>query len=366
MANTDWALAVGINKYPDPTFQALDGPEADAKDFFDWATSKEGGGVAASRAKLIVSSQFKPAADAIDAEPTAEAVQKFFERLDAAAQKNDEKGAGLLAGRRLYIYLSGHGFAPDEDETALLMANAAKNKLKHHVPGKAWANLFYRSGYFEEVLLFMDCCRNVLPQTILNTPSVSVRDNPQAIQNGHRLYAFATKWGAESRERVFAKGKSRGVFTMALMAGLRGGACEPGTDGITAMSLRSYLFNNMREFLAKQDLENPQIPKEPDIEPPNQQASDFPIVKVKDPPKGGAVRILLAPADAGKVINIRNGAFQIVKNTTAKPPEWKLVLPRGLYLAEIVGGPEAKPFEVKVSGVKVPGPGKEAVDVDFR
>jgi len=364
MANTDWALAVGINKYPDPVFPPLDGPEADAKDFFDWATSKDGGGVLASRAKLIVSSQFKPAVDAIDAEPASKIVERFFEKLDAIAQKSDKKGDGLVAGRRLYIYLSGHGFALDDSDTALAMANAARNRLKHHIPGKAWANLFCLSGYFEEVLLFMDCCRNDMPRTIPNPPSVSVSPNPGAVRR--RLYAFATQWGAESRERVFAKGKSRGVFTMALMAGLRGGACEPGTDQITAMSLRSYLFNNMREFLAKQDLENPQIPKEPDIEPPNQQESDFPIVKVKNPPKGGAVRILLPPGAAGNVINIRNGQFQIVKKTTAKPPEWKFVLPRGLYLAEIVGGPAAKEFEVKVSGVKVPGPVKEAVDVDFR
>jgi hypothetical protein len=364
MANTDWALAVGINKYP--AFPPLDGPEADAKDFFEWVISKDGGGVARSRAKLIVSSQFKAAVDAIDAEPTAEAVQKFFEKLDAVAQKNDEKGEGLLVGRRLYIYLCGHGFALDDSDTALAMANAAKNRLKHHIPGKAWANLFHRSGYFEEVLLFMDCCRNDLPRTIPNPPSVSVSPSPGAVQNGHRLYAFATQWGAESRERVFAKGKSRGVFTMALMAALRGGACEPGTDRVTAMSLRSYLFNNMKEFLGKADLENPQIPKEPDIEPPNQQASDFPIVKVKNPPKGGAVRVLLPPAAAGKTVNIRNGQFQVVKTAKAKPPAWTLQLPRGLYLAEIVGGPAAKPFEVKASGVKVVGAVKEAVDVDFR
>ncbi len=364
MANTDWALAVGINKYPDPAFPRLDGPEADAKDFFKWVTSKDGGGVATSRARLIVSSQFRPAVDAIDAEPTAEAVQKFFEKLAAVAKKNDEKGDGLAAGRRLYIYLSGHGFALEDKDTALAMANAARDRLKHHIPGKAWANLFCVSGYFEEVLLFMDCCRNDLPRTIPNPPSVSVSPNPGAAR--HRLYAFATQWGAESRERVFAKGKSRGVFTMALMAALRGGACEPGTDRITAMSLRSYLFNNMKEFLGKKDLENPQIPKEPDIEPPNQQASDFPIIQVKNPPKGGAVRILLPPAEAGKTINIRNGQFQVVRTQKAKPPEWKLDLPRGLYLAEIVGGPAARPFEVKASGVKVAGAAKEAVDVDFR
>ena len=356
MANKDWALAVGITKYPDSTFEPLDGPEADAKDFFDWVTSKEGGGVSRQCARLVVSSQFRKPRSAIEAQPAAEAVQNYFEQLDEMARETDE----LMLGRRLYIYLSGHGFAPNDNESALLMANAGRNRLKHHIPGKAWANLFYRSGYFEEVLLFMDCCRNILPQTIPNPPSVSVRDNPDAIQKGRRFYAFATKWGAASRERVVARGKSRGVFTLALMEGLRGRACEPGSNRITAMSLRSYLFTNMRDFLAPADLNNPAIPKEPDVEP-SQQSADFTIVEVKDLPRGAPVRILLPAEVAGKTINIRDGQFQIVATRRAQPPEWSKVLPRGLYLAEIVGGPAAMPFEVRASGTR-----KEAVCVDFR
>jgi uncharacterized caspase-like protein len=352
--NTDWALAVGITQYPE--FEKLDGPEADATDFYEWVTSKDGGAVKTNRSRLIVSSQFKKPASSISAQPAAAAVEAFFEQLDAEARNNER-----FVGRRLYIYFSGHGFAPSDSETALLMANAAKNRLKHHVPGKAWANLFYRSGYFEEVLLFMDCCRNILPQTIPNLPSVSVPDNPQAIQTGRRFFAFATKWGAEARERRIAKGKSRGVFTTALMEGLRHGkACAPGTNRITAKSLRGYLFNNMAEFLSKADKENPEIPKEPDIEP-SQGQSDFTIVELKNPPAMEGARIVLGAATTGKTINIRNGQFEIIKTSKAKPPEWTVQLPRGLYLAEIVGGPAAKAFEVKAAPK-----GKELVRVDFK
>jgi hypothetical protein len=358
MAARDWALVVGVTKYPDPAFDPLKGPEADATDFYAWVTSKDGGGVPLKQAKLIVSSQFKKSASPIDAQPAAEAVTKFFEALDVRAQENDKNGKGLVAGRRLYIYFSGHGFAPSDTETALLMANAAKNRLKHHIPGREWANLFYRSGYFEEVMLFMDCCRNILPQTIPNPPSVSVRNNPQAIKKGRRFYAFATEWGAESRERVIGKGKSRGVFSMALMEGLRGRACEAGTNRVTAKSLRSYLFNNMKDYLGEADLRNPDIPKEPEIEP-SQKALDFTIVDVKNPPKGSVVRVLLSPKLAGLTINIRSGQ-DVVATGKATPPAWKRELPRGLYLAEVVGGPKAaKPFEVR-------GAAQEVVNVDFR
>ncbi len=145
---------------------------------------------------------------------------------------------------------------------------------------------------------------------------------------------------------------------MALMEALRGRACEPGTNRVTALGLRSYLFNSMKEYFSEQDLKNPLIPKEPDLEPP-QDSRDFVIVEVKKPPPQTVVRVLLPDSAAGKTINIRNGAFAVVATGKAKPPEWKGRLPRGLYLAEIVGGPAAKPFEVKAAA-------REVVDVDFR
>lgn len=351
----DWALSVGVGKYPDPAFPQLKGPEIDAKDFHSWVTSETGGSVPKAQAKLIVSPPTKPKS-VVGARPAAEQVQEFFEQLDTRAQQKKSK----MVGRRLYLYFSGHGFAPDENEVALLMANAARNRLKHHIPGKAWANLFFRSGYFEEVLLFMDCCRNTLPRTIPNPPSVAVNDNQQAIKQGRRLFVFATEWGAEARERVFSGKQSRGVFTMALMDGLRGRACEPGTGDVTTKSLRSFFHNSMKNYLAESVLRDPSIPEEPEIEPSQRSSKDFTIVKVKNPPQASVVRILLPNAAAGKTIDILTGTpHEVVASTKAKPPVWKCPLTRGLYKAEIAGIADGKLFEVK-------GSDKEVVDVDFR
>lgn len=359
----DWAIAVGIGKYPDHGFERLKGPELDAREFHSWVTSKAGGSVPKKQAKLIVSPAQMPKS-VINAQPAAEQVQEFFEHLDTLARKRASK----MAGRRLYLYFSGHGFAPGQEEVGLLMANAARNRLKHHIPGKAWANLFFRSGYFEEVLLFMDCCRTNLPHSIPNPPSFTASDNPQAIKNGRRLFVFAAKWGTEARERMFNGKQTRGVFTVALLDGLRGRACAPGTSEVTANSLRSYFHNSMRTYLPEVALNDPSIPEEPDIEPSQSPSADFTIVEVAKPPKfaggaptaGSTVRVLLSANAKGKKIRILNGALtQEMVSGTAKPPHWKTVLPRGLYKAELQGVADSRLFEVK-------GTAKEVIDVDFR
>jgi len=359
----DWAIAVGIGKYPDPGFEPLKGPEVDARDFHSWVTSKAGGAVPKEQAKLIVSPAQRPKS-VINAKPAAEQVQEFFEHLDTLARRR----ASRMAGRRLYLYFSGHGFAPEQEEVGLLMANATRDRLKHHIPGKAWANLFFRSGYFEEVLLFMDCCRTNLPHSIPNPPSFTASDNPQAIKNGRRLFVFATKWGTETRERVFKGKQTRGVFTVALLEGLRGRACAPGTSEVTTKSLRNYFHNSMRSYLPEVALNDPSIPEEPDVQPSQSASADFTIIKFAKPPAltgdaatgGSTVRVFFSATAKGKKIRILNGTLnQEMDSGTAKPPQWKTVLPRGLYKAELEGVVGSRLFEVK-------GIAKEVVDVDFR
>lgn len=360
MGEQDWALTVGVSVYPAPELGDLDGSETDAQDFHAWVTSKDGGGITSKRrAKLVLSSHFKrPFSSIVTAKPTAEAISRFFETLHAVALKSEEKGDGLVVGRRLYIYFSGHGFAPSQDETALLMANFSPNQPKHYIPGKAWANLFFGASYFEEILLFMDCCRTRLGQTIPNPPSLTLPPSPTADQV-KRFFAFATGWGKISRERVMQDGKSHGVFTSALMKGLRGAA---GINGeVSSLRLRSYLINNMKTFLTAEDLVNDSIPKEPVVEPPMGEAPDFLIVKT--PAEEFPVRIHLPVGVTGLTVNLRLGEtlngekFPVVRSGLAQPPLWETTLPWGLYLAEIVGGPPLVAFEVNA--------GQGGTDVHF-
>src|SRR4051794_2517188 len=101
----DYALCVGINRYPGLT--PLSGAEADAQAFYDWVTSE--GGVVGTNAKLILSTQFPVGINASKAKPASQEIWDFFEKLRADANINNAKRLGLIAGRRLYLFFSGHG-----------------------------------------------------------------------------------------------------------------------------------------------------------------------------------------------------------------------------------------------------------------
>jgi hypothetical protein len=354
MATEDWALVVGIKAYPD--LGDLGGPENDAVDFYDWVCSPLWGAVPKNQAKLILSRDFpQPFPSVSAAAPTTAAVEQFFDSLDDIANKNNDEGKGQHVGRRLYIYLAGHGFAPSIDDAALLMANATRVRVGYHIPGKPWADWFYRAGYFDEMFLFMDCCRENYPRAPLNLPAYIDVNAPDAVDRGKRFYAFGTKWSRLSRERPMADGKVHGIFTSALMAGLRGGACDPKTGDITALTLQSFLYNNMKRFLDPADLQNVDIPKEPDIFAPNNPAENFLIIHLAVPTF--RVRINVPANFNGKTMNIRDDKFKIVDSKIAAPPFCEFDLARGGYLAEIVGGPESQPFEVSGVGTDIAGNG---------
>ncbi|HEU5218622.1 MAG TPA: hypothetical protein VFU23_08180, partial [Gemmatimonadales bacterium] len=58
MARDDWAIVVGIKRYFDPALAGLEGPENDARQFYEWVVSPSGGAVPKAQAKLIVSSDY--------------------------------------------------------------------------------------------------------------------------------------------------------------------------------------------------------------------------------------------------------------------------------------------------------------------
>jgi hypothetical protein len=355
MAETDWAIVVGISHYPAKEFEKLDGPERDADDFHQWVLDPKGGAVPARQVKKFVSSAFKPAVKVSSGKPDADRINRFFVDLEDIAKRNEKRGLGLTVGRRLYVFLSGHGFAPSRKEAALLAANSSFSRPMLHVPGTAWADLLHEGLWFEEILLFMDCCRNTLPGAFPNPPGLKVPRRPDRLTKGKRLFAFAAGNGRLARERRFGK-ETRGVFSKALMAGLRGAASDRLNGKITALSLRNYLINNMQGFLDPADLANPDIPKEPDLQPSTTEAGpDFVIaeVEVKSFPV-----VLEPPAGStGLTINVRDGVwrndgFPILKTQVANGAAWNFALPVGNYFAEIVGGPPLKTFTVTAGGGK--------------
>lgn len=330
------AIVVGIQAYPELP-PKLQGPNNDAQDFFDWVTTK--GGVDRANARLILD-QVPPAVSSLDANPTPQAVQMEFDRLEEEARH-----ANGQAGDRLYIYLSGHGFGSSLADAALLMANATQFRTRHHIPGTLWANYFFLNGYFKEVLLFIDCCRERYNAAQLNGPGVA---DPVPSDGARRFYGFAAKYGKLAVEKVI-RGKMHGVFTATLLDALNGGAAEE--DGrITGATLKAYLYENMKSYLSADDFAD-DVAKEPDLicdPPPEDQ---FVIATV--PPVEHDVAIPIPPEGANQKWQLigEKGNQKMAKIAESQGDatlQWNLKLFRGTY--QLIAGSVVKIVTVKGNG----------------
>lgn len=334
----DHAIVVGIKDYPAfDSDNPLQGPENDARAFRDWLVSKKGGDVPKENVSLIVSGDYGPPFTGPKvARPIVTDIQVAFENLQDLAEENRAAGNGYQVGRRLYIYLSGHGFAPTFEETALLMANATPQRVGpvYHVLGPYTANWFFRVRFFEEVFLFMDCCRELFVSQGFNK-SFKEMNSPGAITKVKRFYGLATKWSGIARERD-VDGVRRGIFTDVLIKGLDGAAADTTTGDVTALSLKNFIYNAMDETPAN----GPDPSNNPDIGPdldfyPN--AGDGFLIKKTAVPRF-PVSIRFAAQIEGEAAEVRDGSdfskvLAIKKNV---PPVWELKLPRGKYLIQVL------------------------------
>ncbi len=348
MAQDDWAIVVGVQFYPG--LSNLDGPVNDAKEVYEWLISDQGGQVPPGQVALITSPQYNPPLPPPqNAEPKLSTVQEAFDHLLYAAEENAARGNGRRVGRRLYIYMSGHGCAPRLNDTALLTANATRTIVGYHILGKLYADWFLRSNYFDEVVLLMDCCRESYPQAPPNIPPYIDITGADALDKSKLFYGFATKWSRVSRERPMPDGHVHGVFTFALLEGLKGAACNPANGQITAASLGDYLYTNVKNFLKPEDLADPEIPKDPDIDYDKNPADPFIIATVVQIPKY-KVSINLPASAAGKKAEILTDKFQLVDSTNAVPPAWQVQLTRGMYMAQVLADGLQESFEVDGRG----------------
>jgi Caspase domain len=245
----DYAVVVGINNYP--AFDPLEGPVKDAKAFRNWLV--EHGNVPPENIREVYSTDFEshnvPTALT---QPAIDAVNAKFRQLADLTRNNFQKLPRV--GRRLYIYLAGHGITPrvtsnNLDSAALLMANADLGSTGLHLAGPAYAEWFRQSHAFEEIVLFMDCCRNVADDIEqAPVPFTPVRGgDPTKVKT---LNVLATQWDAPSFEQPLGSPpEPRGVFTYALLEVLKSGA---GKDNgkLTALGLKGalqLLISNLRE-----------------------------------------------------------------------------------------------------------------------
>jgi hypothetical protein len=241
MGNHDWGIVVGVQQYVGQLpADALQGPNRDARAFAAWLRGP--GEVPKGQLKVLPSTARPPFPSR---EPIADALWEVRNRV------RDEHG------RRLWLYLAGHGIEIRR-ESVLLTAKAERGRWSEHVPGPDTATWFRLSGLFEEVILVMDCCRTSVDRVDVQR-LFDDADEPTS-RRTRWMFALATRWSRVARERAVPPDPDvRGVFTSVLLEGLSGAAAD-GKGLITAGALDAWVRRRMIEVEPGQQ---PEIQYEP-------------------------------------------------------------------------------------------------------
>ncbi len=265
MIARDYAILIGINDYPqlgeNNSAANLKGPCNDVDAVKTWLLDAKGGNFPDD--STIYTWKSAPAADAMNAHPTAAELVITLSQLDRLAIQNQQQGLGRRVGRRLYIFMSGHGFSPERQRACLFSADAME-RVTFNVHATGWLNWLQDSGYFREYVMWMDCCMNRLSFLQPGDPQIP-RVNSSEIPRAN-FVAFAAQRPLKAVEVPITQdgGKYHGAFTWTLLEGLRGAAADL-SGRVTGRSLADWVRNALVLRMTEQDMIDVEVAKEPEI-----------------------------------------------------------------------------------------------------
>lgn len=287
----DFALVVGVDHYPQ--FRELRGAAADATAFHAWACHPDGGAVASVHARLILSTPNPP-------QPVQVQVDAALLELFAAAES-------VGGGRRLYLYFAGHGAMCTDtgDDVALLLATWSLERSRLALSTNGYRSALSSLGLFEEIALFLDCCRVTAANAVGMPPTFHL--TPRMPGAARTFVAHATEAGHAAQERSNA-GAWRGVFTQHLLAILR-----RSEHGVHASHLKNLLEHEVRMAGQRAHVVDGLLPD-----------STFGH-------RGTLPMFEVLPDDEHGDLKLFDGFGRLVAVHAATHGRWELPLPAGLY-----------------------------------
>ncbi|MDR6967073.1 hypothetical protein J2X31_001073 [Flavobacterium arsenatis] len=307
----DYAVVVGVSHYSG--LATLKGPEGDAYDFRKWLLEDDGGSILQKNCHLILST-----------EDLQSPIQHTIDLKFAAILK--ELDGKENPGRRLYFYFSGHGLGVEWNDTALVLPPWSETFRNYALSSSRYLKTLIESGYFEEVLVFLDCCRNRMVGVTGASPYFgNVRPEPG--QCG--CYGFsATEFDNKAFEALIQPGngnqldnsRTRGLFTTALLNGLKGGAEQNGE--ITTVTLADYLKRELPELAKKkQKMQIPTFYVESHL-------PELTIIAAH-PPK--EIVLLINFITHGEYIYLEDSNLEVLKEGDFTTGPWSVPVQKGLY-----------------------------------
>jgi hypothetical protein len=224
MADHDFAILVGISRYKDcDQFPELNGPLNDVERVKQWLIGDEG--VPGEQVFPLTTSAAllkKPPEEGWPSDTVWSPNRELFSRSFNEVAFDDEGNPRRREGR-LYLYFSGHGFSLSDDRSPSAALFSADNYglIHSNIAGTVYAEAVKRARLFKEVVLIMDCCRDVLDNYAYNLPDFNqVENSGSDTVNVYALYAAPRRGKSQERELPDSEGKVVGLMTDALLRAL--------------------------------------------------------------------------------------------------------------------------------------------------
>lgn len=231
-ADENHAVVVGINHYAGG-IRPLQGSVNDCELFSEWLLDPNGGNVPDANLKRVYSAVDSPRMPG--GEQIEERLQHFFDRSNEI---------GRPVGNRLYLFFAGHGVAKEMDRTALVTANAVLNFVRGFI-GDLASTKVQSSGLFREVVLVMDCCRDVFEPNGLSL-RCELPDMTDTSRRTNWMTVYAADWGSTTAEKLMDNPLDRtrpqlwhGVLTHVLLRGLLTAGDD--RDKVSAATLKQFV-----------------------------------------------------------------------------------------------------------------------------
>lgn len=318
MAAQDRAILVGISRYKDAAqFPSLDGPLNDVQRVWDWLATDQQVDPKHIFPLVTADALLQPEPDGgwppgTVWAPTRESFSQLF-----AGVAFDNAGRPVKREGRLYLYFSGHGFSLDDDETPSAALFSADNigNIHSNLAGTIYALAVKRAKLFKEVVLIMDCCRDVFGNYVYNVPDFNrVEVSGTEAVKFYALYAAPKRGKSQERELPDSDGKVVGLMTDAMLRALKEAPADVTGQVASRLLTKVMEFNWTDWYQVKPMPPAPRgvSPDEGDIYFRSRQSGLVPVTFSTNQP--------LAP---GSRLELRSDAWTAIATVTDAALRWR-------------------------------------------
>jgi len=254
-----FAILVGIKDYPHaPGNAQLQGPVKDVELFEKWLVAEDGGGVKPENVRRHISPLPSPPVPPVaqDYSPTPTDVEKELWSIVAP------NGKFVRSQGRLYLYFSGHGFSNygERINHACLYAGNARQGNSVNICGTKLAEWCFNAAAFQEIVLIMDCCRDMeMSKRAAEVNLDPIPTDSALIRAVKKMEIYAVSFDGKAQERFFPDlNETHGVLTYALKRALESAPLSSGGHR-RGHEIKEFIEGSWGSLVGEQRIEAPQF-----------------------------------------------------------------------------------------------------------